>query len=110
MTDHLNRREFLVMAAATTVAAAAFSTQTAFACPLHAGASPCFASRWRNGPCTDRSFKHQVNNLDFPAIARREYAIGACEYVNQFFKDKGRTPNIWPSSTSGPPAKGSRTS
>ena len=29
-----------------------------------------------------------MKNIDFPTIAKREYGIGACEYVNQFFKDK----------------------
>lgn len=29
-----------------------------------------------------------LDNLDFPAVARKEYGIGVVEYVNQFFKDK----------------------
>jgi len=31
-----------------------------------------------------------IKNLDFPVIARREFDIGAVEYVNQFFFDKAR--------------------
>ena len=35
--------------------------------------------------------KHgELTNLDFPGVAKREYGIGACEYVNQFFKDKAQ--------------------
>jgi len=29
-----------------------------------------------------------MNNLDFPAVTRQAYHIGAVEFVNQFFKDK----------------------
>ncbi len=32
--------------------------------------------------------KHELTNLDFPVVAKRDYGISACEYVNQFFKDK----------------------
>jgi hypothetical protein len=30
----------------------------------------------------------ELDNLDFPATAQRDYGIRAVEYVNQFFKDK----------------------
>lgn len=33
-------------------------------------------------------FAKQLDNLDFPLVARRDYSIGVVEYVNQFFKDK----------------------
>ncbi|MGL4553258.1 MAG: sugar phosphate isomerase/epimerase family protein [Gemmataceae bacterium] len=32
----------------------------------------------------------KMTNLDFPAVAKKEYGISAVEYVNQFFKDKAR--------------------
>jgi len=35
-------------------------------------------------------FAKKITNLDFPAIARKEFDIGIVEYVNQFFKDKAR--------------------
>jgi sugar phosphate isomerase/epimerase len=35
-------------------------------------------------------FSKQISNLDFPVIARKQYGIGAVEYVNQFFKDKAK--------------------
>ena len=33
-------------------------------------------------------FGKQIDNLDFPKIAREEYGIEGVEFVNQFFKDK----------------------
>jgi sugar phosphate isomerase/epimerase len=33
---------------------------------------------------------NQLDNLDFPATAKKEYDISAVEYVNQFFKDKAK--------------------
>jgi len=35
-------------------------------------------------------FSKEFDTLDFPRIARERYAIGAVEYVNQFFKDQPR--------------------
>ena len=32
----------------------------------------------------------KMTNLDFPKVARRDFDIGAVEYVNQFFMDKAR--------------------
>jgi sugar phosphate isomerase/epimerase len=32
----------------------------------------------------------KMNNLDFPAAAKKDYGINAVEYVNQFFKDKAK--------------------
>lgn len=33
-------------------------------------------------------FSKQIDNLDFPKIAKETYGISGVEYVNQFFKDK----------------------
>jgi sugar phosphate isomerase/epimerase len=33
-------------------------------------------------------FSKQLDNLDFPKVAKMDYGITAVEYVNQFFKDK----------------------
>lgn len=35
-------------------------------------------------------FAKKMTNLDFPAIARKEFDISIVEYVNQFFKDKAQ--------------------
>ena len=32
----------------------------------------------------------ELDHLDFPGVARREFGIDAVEYVNSFFKDSGR--------------------
>lgn len=33
-------------------------------------------------------FAKKITNLDFPALAKKEFGISTVEYVNQFFKDK----------------------
>lgn len=33
-------------------------------------------------------FAKELDNLDFPVVARKDYGIGVVEYVNAFFKDK----------------------
>ena len=33
-------------------------------------------------------FKKEIDNLDFPKIAKEQYGISGVEFVNQFFKDK----------------------
>jgi sugar phosphate isomerase/epimerase len=35
-------------------------------------------------------FNGEMDNLDFPRVAREDYGIDAIEYVNAFFKDKAR--------------------
>ncbi len=35
-------------------------------------------------------FSKQIDNLDFPKIAREQYGIDGVEFVNQFFKDKAQ--------------------
>ena len=35
-------------------------------------------------------FGKKMTNLDFPAVAKKDFGISAVEYVNQFFKDKAR--------------------
>ncbi len=35
-------------------------------------------------------FAKQIDNLDFPKIAREQYGIDGVEFVNQFFKDKAQ--------------------
>lgn len=84
MTDRIHRREFL----ATAAAAAAFSTQSAWAAPRLRRGEPLFRISLAEWSLHRALFRHEVKNLDFPVIAKREYGIGACEYVNQFFKDK----------------------
>jgi hypothetical protein len=35
-------------------------------------------------------FAKEMDNLDFPAVAKNTYGITIVEYVNQFFKDKAK--------------------
>src|ERR1700754_2046490 len=35
-------------------------------------------------------FAKQMDNLDFPTVAKNTYGISVVEYVNQFFKDKAK--------------------
>ena len=35
-------------------------------------------------------FAKQLDNLDFPVVAKKDYGISAVEWVNQFWKDKAR--------------------
>ncbi len=35
-------------------------------------------------------FANEISTLDFPAVARKSYDIGAVEYVNQFFYEKAK--------------------
>jgi sugar phosphate isomerase/epimerase len=37
----------------------------------------------------------RLDNLDFPAYAKREFGIDAVEYVNQYFMDKGKDKEYW---------------
>src|SRR5689334_17095962 len=35
-------------------------------------------------------FAKEMDNLDFPVVAKKTYGISVVEYVNQFFKDKAK--------------------
>jgi sugar phosphate isomerase/epimerase len=35
-------------------------------------------------------FSKELDPLDFPVVARKQFGIGAVEYVNQFYRDKAR--------------------
>lgn len=82
----ISRRHFLQQAA--TVAATAALAPHAIA---HELAGPLFfeisLAEWSLHKAL---FSKQIDNLDFPAIAKKEYGISVVEYVNQFFKDKAQ--------------------
>ncbi|HUE14372.1 MAG TPA: sugar phosphate isomerase/epimerase family protein [Planctomycetaceae bacterium] len=90
MTHSFDRRSFLQRSAAATAgaAAAAVSTQVAWAAPRLRRGEPLFRISLAEWSLHHALFHKDVQNLDFPLIAKREYGIGACEYVNQFFMDK----------------------
>jgi sugar phosphate isomerase/epimerase len=82
----VSRRHFLQQAA-TVAAAAAIAPQVV----AHELASPLFfeisLAQWS---LHKAFFSKKIDNLDFPAIAKKEYGISVVEYVNQFFKDKAQ--------------------
>jgi sugar phosphate isomerase/epimerase len=76
-----------VAAGAVTVAA---TTQPGGAAPRLRREGPLFRISLAEWSLHRALFRHEINHLDFPVIAKRDYGIGAVEYVNQFFKDKAR--------------------
>ncbi len=52
------------------------------------GAEPPFKISLAEWSLHRELFSGQIQNLDFPGVARERYDIGAVEYVNSFFKDK----------------------
>jgi len=76
------RREFLKAAAAGLVAASGVS--------LAAQKKARFEISLAQWSFHKALFSRQFDNLDFAVKARKDYDIGAVEYVNQFFKDKAK--------------------
>ncbi|HLO99220.1 MAG TPA: TIM barrel protein, partial [Fimbriimonas sp.] len=81
MTD-LNRREFLIGAAALGATAASGSV-------LATPAKPWFKLSLAEWSLNRALFGGQMTNLDFPRVAR-EMGFEGVEYVNQFFMDKAK--------------------
>ncbi|GAA4505533.1 sugar phosphate isomerase/epimerase [Hymenobacter ginsengisoli] len=81
-----SRRHFLKQAA--TVAATAALAPPAIAHEL--AAQPFFEISLAEWSLHKALFSKKIDNLDFPAIAKKEYGISVVEYVNQFFKDKAQ--------------------
>jgi L-ribulose-5-phosphate 3-epimerase len=81
-----SRRDFLgasaVIAAGTAFATLPGATQAAKA------KAPWFQISLAEWSLNKRLFGGQMSNLDFPAMARKEFDIEVVEYVNQFFMDK----------------------
>ena len=55
-----------------------------------AGPSGDFKSSLAEWSLHKALFAKQIDNLDFPKIAREQYGIEGVEFVNQFFKDKAQ--------------------
>jgi sugar phosphate isomerase/epimerase len=82
----VSRRHFLHQAAA--VAATAALAPAAVAHEL--ASQPFFEISLAEWSLHKALFSKQITNLDFPALARKNYGISVVEYVNQFFKDKAQ--------------------
>jgi sugar phosphate isomerase/epimerase len=89
MSGSFNRRVFLKSSAAAG-AAIGLGTAPAPATFADVKGEPLFKislAEWS----LHRTLKEgKMDNLDFPAFARKEFGISAVEYVNQFFKDKAK--------------------
>ena len=80
-----SRRDFLKQAGAAALATATFSD-------LFAAAPEklWFQISLAEWSLHKELFAKKITNLDFPAIAKKEFDISIVEYVNQFFKDKAQ--------------------
>jgi sugar phosphate isomerase/epimerase len=80
---NINRRSALGAIAA---AASAAALRPAFA----ADKEPLYKISLAEWSLHKTIFGKKLDNLDFPATAKKEFGIDAVEYVNQFFKDKAK--------------------
>lgn len=79
-----SRRRFLSASAAALAASAL---------PLradHHGEKPLFDISLAEWSLHKTLRAKKMTNLDFPLVAKKDFGIGAIEYVNQFFKDKAQ--------------------
>jgi sugar phosphate isomerase/epimerase len=91
MSSSLDRRSFLRSAAATGAAIGLASTTS----PLSLAAEEAAAKPLFKISLAEWSFHRalragEMDNLDFPLVAKRDYGIEGVEYVNVFFKDKAK--------------------
>ncbi len=83
---HSNRRVFLKQMGTLLAGSGIVSTL-----PLHsfaAGKKSFFEISLAQWSLHKALFSKKIDNLDFPAITKKEFGINVVEYVNQFFKDK----------------------
>ena len=90
MIHRFNRRGFLQRSAGVAAGAitAGTSARLGWAAPPLRRGEPLFKISLAEWSLHRALFRHELKHLDFPIVAKREYGIGAVEYVNQFFKDK----------------------
>jgi L-ribulose-5-phosphate 3-epimerase len=86
MTQPVNRREFLKHA---TVATAALGVASRASGRTPTAPQP-FSISLAEWSLHRALFGKQLDHLDFAKTAKNDYGIEAVEYVNQFFKDKGK--------------------
>lgn len=91
MSSSLDRRSFLRSAAATGAAIGlASSTSSLLRATETEAKSPLFRISLAEWSFHNALFANEMDNLDFPLIAKRDYGIEGVEYVNVFFKDKAK--------------------
>ncbi|HEY7765398.1 MAG TPA: sugar phosphate isomerase/epimerase family protein [Aestuariivirgaceae bacterium] len=89
MAGSYNRRSFLKSAAAAG-AAVGLGTAPGGLSFAAEDKQPLFKISLAEWSLHRTLFDKKMDNLDFPAFAKKEYGIEAVEYVNQFFKDKAK--------------------
>lgn len=90
MSDSFNRRVFLKSTAGTGVALSVGTIAPATYAADKKRASPLFKVSLAEWSLHRTLFGGKLDNLDFPAFTKKQFAIDAVEYVNQFFKDKAK--------------------
>ncbi len=83
-----DRREFLRQSAAIAAGAATAALTWQHGALAADSTEPLFKISLAEWSLHRALKRHELTNLDFPIVAKRDYGISACEYVNQFFKDK----------------------
>jgi L-ribulose-5-phosphate 3-epimerase len=90
MFERTDRRDFLRQSAVLAAGAAAAVLTSPLGASAHDSTEPLFKLSLAEWSLHRALFRHELTNLDFPIVAKRDYGISACEYVNQFFKDKAQ--------------------
>lgn len=80
----MNRRTFIKLGTATAGALSLNPVSVVLAAP----ANPTFQISLAQWSLNRALFAKQLDNLDFPRVARRDYGIDCVEFVDQFFADK----------------------
>ncbi len=91
MFHPLHRRQFMSVSTAATLAALTprFSPESSQA---EDGKQPWFQISLAEWSLNRSIAGNKLTNLDFPAVAKKEFGIDAIEYVNQFFKNEVNDP------------------
>lgn len=84
MKSMIDRREF-IRQSSLAVAAAGLTAGGLTGAP-----KPAFEISLAEWSFHKALFKKEMDNINFAQIARKDYDIGAIEFVNQFFKDKAK--------------------
>jgi sugar phosphate isomerase/epimerase len=92
MTHLTDRRDFLRQSATLAAGAATAVLTSQLGARAADSTEPLFKISLAEWSFHRALQRHEMTNLDFPIVAKRDYGIGACEYVNQFFKDKAQDP------------------
>ena len=87
MSHPLSRRRFLEVSGGVLPALGLLEPLTMLSC-TRTGDEPLFGISLAEWSLHRALYAGQLDNLDFPATARRDHGIEAVEYVNSFFKDR----------------------